>query len=393
MPFCLALVATVLAAAPDAPDYEPQICRSAAAYRGAPLHPPLPASSLAGAAGDFDTPLDDALCAALEKDIEWILANTSAPGITAAVGMPDRGMWSTSRGLAITSPETPLAKTSYFHWASVGKAFTAVVVMQLAEEGKIAYADSLAKWSPDLPNAQAITIDHLLTHTSGLFSFNADLKFRGQLRYHSPQELIDIAARHGCAFCPGENWNYSNTGYVLLARIIEEIEGLALNEVIDRRILQPLRLEETIALAPKQHPAGLVVGHVQKKPDSQFEPTTPFGAGIIAGSARDMVRFWQALLAGELVPQATVVEAYARLYPMFQQPTYYGRGVMLYELPAGAAKRTWLGHSGGTPGMKTVVAYEPQSRIFVAVALNGDASAEACANKLLQTVTQFRAEP
>ncbi len=217
------------------------------------MHPAVSAQTLAAVRHDLDGTLDIPLSQRLNEAVDWILENTKTPGITAAVGIPGQGIWSMSRGLAKATPPTPLAETPHFHWASAGKAFTATVVMQLIEEGKLSYDDPLAKWFPDFPNAGAITIDHLLTHTSGIFSFNADLPFRKQRRYHSPEECLAIAMRHGCVCCPGERWYYSNTGYVLLALVVERIESRPFHEVIGNRIITPLGLRETVALRRARH--------------------------------------------------------------------------------------------------------------------------------------------
>ncbi len=378
--------------AAQADDFKPRVCSAAVEYVGDPLHPPLPHDALSGLAAPCVGALDGSLVKKLEAVVDWILTNSSAPGITAAVGLPGKGLWSTSRGMAATSPPTPLAEQPYFHWASVGKMFTAAIAMQLVEEGKLGYADPLARWFPDFPNAGAITIDHLLTHTNGIFSFNTDLKFRGEKGYHAPDKLLRIAASHGCVCCPGERWYYSNTGYVLLGRIIEKIEGQPLHIVAQSRLIAPIGLKQTIAFTPNRPPQSLAIGHVGKKPDHDFEPTTPFGAGNIAATAHDMVLFWQAMLSGTIVPQATVERAFARLYPMFEPGLFYGRGVMLFEFQdKDREKILWLGHSGGTPGIKAVVAYDVRAKLFLAVAINGDVSAEATANKLRQTVIDHHA--
>jgi D-alanyl-D-alanine carboxypeptidase len=234
--------------------------------------------------------------------------------------------------------------------------------------------------------------EHLLTHTSGAFSFNSDLPFRRRRGYTPPAELIRIAARHGNASCPGERWAYTNTGYVLLALIVERVEGRPFHEVVTRRVIERLGLRNTIALAPRQRPPGLATGHVGRRPDPDFDSSTPFGAGNIVASADDMVRFWQAMLAGRLVGMATVRAAWERLYPMFDPGTYYGRGVMLTEFHdrAGTAG-LWLGHAGGTPSAKAVLVWDPAARVLVAVAINGDVSAEAAAYRLLEQVRASRA--
>ena len=115
---------------------------------------------------------------------------------------------------------------------------------------------------------------------------------------------------------------------------------------------------------------------------------------MIGTSAHDMVLFWQALLGGRIVPPRTVDQAFARLYPMFEPGMYYGRGVMLTEFTGkNNEKVAWLGHSGGTPGIKAVVAYDPAISCFLAVAINGNVSAEATANKLRDVVKVHLATP
>jgi D-alanyl-D-alanine carboxypeptidase len=379
-------------AAVVAEDFQPKVCASAVEYLGGALHPAVVPEAFVGLDRPLVGEIDRPLAAKLNDAVEWILKNTPAPGITAAVGFPGQGLWSTSRGLAVSMPPTPLAAEPLFHWASVGKTFTATAIMLLVEEGKLAYSDPLAKWFPDFPNAQAITIDHLLTHTNGIFSFNADLKFREAKGYFPPDRLLRIAAGHGCVCCPGERWYYSNTGYVLLGCIVEKIEGRPLHEVFASRIIKPLGLTQTVAFSPGRPPKELATGHVGGKPDRDFEPTTPFGAGNIGASAHDMVLFWQALLAGKILRKQTVEQAYSRLYPMFEPGLFYGRGVMLTEFTdKDNAKVVWLGHSGGTPGIKAVIAYDLEARIFLAVSINGDTSAEATANKLLSVVKTHRA--
>lgn len=388
------LAAVLLAGAPSdlrAAADTPRRCDHAVPYVGAALHAPPDSAAFVALDGALDGALDDSLRARLEGALDWILAHTPTPGITAAVGIPGHGLWSATRGVARRAPLTPFAPVARFHWASVGKAFTAAVVAQLVAEGRLAYQDPLARWFPEFPNAGAITLDHLLTHTSGAFSFNADLKFRRRRGHTPPDELIRIAARHGNAFCPGERWSYSNTGYVLLARIVEKVEGRPFHAVVARRILEPLALRDLIALAPGERPPGLATGHVGGRPDTDFDPSTPFGAGIIVGPARDLVRFWQALLAGRVTGEASVREAFRRLHPMFDAGTYYGRGVMLTEFRDGEGPaHVWLGHGGGTPSARAVVAYDVASRVFVAVAINGDVSAEAAAYRLLREVLAER---
>ncbi len=324
----------------------------------------------------------------LEKACERALAATKAPAMTVAVGVPGKGLWSATRTAQLTAGETA---SQVFYWASAGKAFTAVVVLQLVEEGKLKLEDKLAQWFPDFPNAKVITLDHLLTHTSGLYSFQNDPTLRAQPGYKSPETLLAVAKAHGNAFCPGEYWAYCNTGYVLLARIVEQVEGQPFHEVVNRRIIDRLGLKHTRSLAPKSLVADIAAAHPGKPEEAEpeFHFSTPFGAGNIVGPAEELVRFWSALLGGQLVKPKTVQEMFERLYPMFGQPQFYGRGVMLYEVPKpDGGTQVWLGHSGGCPGIKAVVAYAPEAGAFVAVALNNDGSAEATAHLLLKALKE-----
>jgi len=107
----------------------------------------------------------------------------------------------------------------------------------------------------------------------------------------------------------------------------------------------------------------------------------------VVATAADMVEFWHALLGGRLLKPATVRERFDRLYPMFDPGTFYGRGVMLYDVPDKDGRRlTWLGHSGGAPGTKALVIYSVEENAFVAVAMNNDGSVEATANLLLKAL-------
>jgi len=374
-----------------AQDYEPVLCETAQPYKGPPQYSEKPEKFLCEEEADLSGELASVLRAQLDNIGNEILNLTGSPAISAAVGIPGKGIWSLSTGIALKGSDSQVDSTAYFHWASVGKAFTAAAVMQLIEENKLRYSDSLANWYPEFPNAKAITIDHLLTHTSGIFSFNSDIPFREARGYRPPEALLEIAERHGNAFCPGEYWSYSNTNYILLALILEKIEKKAFHLILTERIITPLSLTHTIALAPQQNLPNLVKGHSEEGPEETFEETMPFGAGIIVADAKDMVRFWHAVLSGKVVSRSSLSAAYQTLYQMFQPTIYYGRGVMLYDVKNDRGEREvwWLGHSGGTPGLKAIIARDIDSGIYVAVALNNAASAEASANKLLLETKAF----
>jgi D-alanyl-D-alanine carboxypeptidase len=363
-------------------DYAPVACDATKPYEGPPLYagrielpPPHPAPT---------QHFDPAVTAKLERALADALTRTKAGVIAAAVATPSQ-TWSATRTAEGQASQQRL------WWASAGKSLTAVVIMQLVNEGKLSLADPLAKWLPDFPNAKVITIDHLLRHTGGVFSANEDLTARRDPKYRAPAESVAIARTHGPMFCPGQWWRYSNTGYTMLGLIIEALEGRPYHEVVNARIAARLGLTSLRALAPKEEPADVAALRPSDPAEPRMVPNWAWAAGGVVSNADEMLAFWRALVTGELLGTDTTALLFDRLAPMFDKVTYYGRGVMIYVLPAGppgspsanAPSRVWLGHSGGAPGAKAIVAWSASERAFVAVALTGDGSAEAAANLLL----------
>lgn len=368
----------MLAAAPaGAEDYRPVTCAAAKPYAGA-LPQPYDIKAAFALAPVPAAELDAATAARLHTAFAFATERTKAAAIAAAVGVPGKGQWRES-----TVPAGQL-----YAWASAGKTFTAVAILQLAEEGKLSLSDPVARWIDGVPNGQVITVRHLLTHTSGLFSANEDLVFRKAPHAMTLDEEVKIVRRHGAMFCPGENWRYSNSGYALLGAILEKVEQKPYARIIQTRIIDKLGLADMRVVTPNDRLADVAAPKSQT-PEPAIDLHQPGAAGGIVASAPAMIAFWQGLLGGKLLPRSTVEHQFATLYPMFGQPMFYGEGVMVYDLPVvpGEAPSVWVGHSGGAPGVKAVVAYSLREKAFVAVALTGDGPAESTAALLLRQLT------
>jgi D-alanyl-D-alanine carboxypeptidase len=357
-----------------AEDYKPVRCDTRATYAGRPLHAAVSVTPAPGALAD--STFDAATAQRLDETFAKIHKATIAPAIGAALAVPGKGIWSASA----TPTDTPL-----LYWASAGKMFTAVVVLQLAEEGKLSLDAPVSRWIADVPNGDAISVRDLLAHTSGLFSANEDLKARQSPRYRSAEENLTIARRHGAMFCAGADWRYSNTGYDLLGEIVHKVDGRSIDKAITARIIDKLGLQHTRALAPDSDIAGIAPLRTARQ-DQPIDPRWPGAAGPIAADATDMVRFLAALLNGELVSAETVAGMSATLYPMFDAGTFYGLGLMAFDVPDGERRLQWLGHAGGAPGAGALVIYSPADKAFVAVALTGDGPAAAAVNGLLKAL-------
>ncbi|MES2055538.1 MAG: serine hydrolase [Pseudomonadota bacterium] len=362
---------SLLATAAGAADYKPVRCMVRQAYAGRPLHAAI---DVARPAAVPETALDPAITARLDTVLAMIRDKTQPGAMTAAVGITGKGLW-TSDGTA-AGPK--------LFWASAGKSFTAVVVLQLVQEHKLSLDDPISRWIENVPNGDVVTVRDLLAHTAGLFSANEDLTARADPRYRGPAETLAIARRHGAMFCPGANWRYSNTGYDLLGEIVRIVDGRSIDQAIAARIIVPLGLKTLRALPPGGGASGVApLVSAQEKP---IDPSWAGAAGPIVGSAGDMVRFWAALLDGRLIARSQVTAMTETLYPMFDPGTYYGLGAMVFDLPDGARRILWIGHAGGTPGASALIVYAPADHAFAAVALTGDGSAVPAVNALLKAL-------
>ena len=373
----LAAAAQMQPSAAPAQDYRPVTCAARRTYAGRPLHVPVSSRLVA----PFVTaPLPAATASSLDAAFAEAQQRTRAEALSVAVARLGEGMWHRD---AIPAPAERL------WWASAAKTFTAVVVLQLAGEGRLSLDDPVSRWIDGVPNGSAVTIRDLLQHTSGLFSANEDPAWRAAPRPLTPDLTLEIVRRRGAMFCPGEHWRYSNSGYTLLGEVIRAVDGRSWQEAVEARIVRPLGLTSIRPLRPGA-PAGIATPRPSRPQPG--DPTWTGPAGGIAGTADDMVRFWAALLGGRLVPADARDAMFAALYPMFDETSFYGLGTMVYDLPDGPDRLLLLGHAGGGPGANALVAYSPRDRAIVAAALNGEAPAPAVVNLMLRTLRRNREE-
>lgn len=344
---------------------------------------PLPGDFPASAQNVSERPMPRAQARAMNALVDEFVRVTTPHALDVFLLHEDGRVWS-RRVLPRSSNPQRGPRDPLFYWASVGKTWVAVVALQLVQEGKVSLQARLADWAPDFPGAAQIRIDDLLRHTSGLYSFQEDPALRARPGYKTPAELLAVARERPLLFCPGSQWAYSNTGYVLLGQIIESIEMRPLAAVLEARIALPLGLQHVRVLGPDSRLNDILPPVAQEPAAGTADDLlTPGAAGPVAASAANMARFWLASFGPELLSPASSRLRFEALLPGLGE--HFGLGAMLYEVPASAntPPDVWLGHSGGLPGAKAVVAWSTRQRAVVAVALTGDAPAEALANRLL----------
>lgn len=328
-----------------------------------------------------DTPVDSKLAQRFDEFITKIKPN----GVSVSIAIPGKGTWNHQSGFANKTLDIKVDQHTLFYWASVGKMFTSVVINQLIKEQKLGMASPLSKWFPLFKFSDKITIQDLLVHTSGIYSFNYDESFNSSPNlYYSPDQLIAIAQKAKPQFKPGEHWSYSNTNYLLLALIAEAIEHKPFAQIVQERIVKPIGLTSIKVLEPKEQPSNLAQCH--KNGDIILRDySVPLGAGNLVGNAADMVKFHIALLSNKFFDSTVTSALFAKMYPMFEKGMYYGQGVMCYNFPEiDGSRGKWIGHSGGIPDYKSVVILDLQTGIIVAVSVNENIPAEAIANNLIK---------
>ncbi len=312
-----------------------------------------------------------------------MFVKSEATSMTVALANQNGPIWTETQGLK--------GDEKLHYWASVGKVYTAVIMMQLIEGGQLSFDDKLSRWIKDVPNGNLITIKMLLNHTSGLYSVNEGndaSKVHGKIL--SLKDNISLLQKRGALFCPGQYWRYSNTGYLFLGAIAERIYGQSLSQIINSQIIDKIGLANTRTVNAQDSIAD--IAKPRSKDGQKSDIRTPGPAGPIAATSEDILLFWRAFLAGDLVKPTTRDQMLAELFPMFDKKTYYGLGVMAMEAPgADGTPAIWIGHAGGMPGIKAFVMIDPMSRQYVTVALTGDGPASAVAYNMLREWQKFHA--
>jgi CubicO group peptidase (beta-lactamase class C family) len=296
--------------------------------------------------------------AELEKQIHAVmdrLVDTS--DFSGCVSVFDGGetVFNECRGLAERSFDVPVDQRTKFHIASLGKMFTAVAIGQLVEAGKLSWNDTLAQRVPEYPDqamAKKMTVWELLHHTAGLGDFMVPAYFEHAERYANPADYLELIARQPLVGEPGKGLSYSNAGYILLGRIIENVSGEHYFDYIQHHIFAPAQMSSSGFDSEDEIVPGLAVGYYHD--DGVFSRTwkanwvqgiykgSPAGGGYSTNT--DLLRFARALHEGKLLKPATLAKMFDGEIPA--GPGGIGAGID-ERLSHGCHVR---GHQGGIEG-------------------------------------------
>ena len=327
------------------------------------------------------------VAAEIQAAMDDLTASELPPGMVVWIDAPEY-QFAGASGFANLADDTPMSPEGAFRIGSVTKMFTATVIVQLAEDGVLTLDDPLAQWLPDvadqLPYGDQITLRHLLTHTSGVFSivesefYFADIFSEAQIDEDTGVMSVDCVQRdphdslaryvygQDADFAPGTSWHYSNTNYTLLGMIIEKATAMPLAEAYRTHIYEPLGMESTFLDCYEDALIDVVHGYTGSGDTmtdlTQLHESVGWSAGGLVSTAPDLITFARGLFGGALFDDPESLVAMTTATP----GTSYGLGIMVN--PA------YVGHGGYIAGFRTQLSYLPASDTVVVVLYNNDAA-------------------
>ncbi len=256
-----------------------------------------------------------------------------------------------------------------FQIGSITKQFTATVILKLQEEGKLSINDKLSKYFPEFKYADKITLENLLTHTSGIYNYTNDIDDNDSAIVCNPvnkQLALDIMFNHSLDFKPGTKFSYSNSGYYLLGLIIEKVTGKPYEEEVRNMIFDPLQMKHSLFDFRNVKDTNLAIGY-RKLNDSEhiiaqrWDSTVTYAAGGIFSTTGDMYK-WAKAVANK---QILLPDSWEAAFTPYLE--HYGYGWYIDSFYG----KKFVMHSGGLPGFIAYLCYYPDEDVTI-ILLNNE---------------------
>ncbi len=309
------------------------------------------------------------------------------PGLSAAVYYDEKNNYSFVSGYSDKEKNIPLKTGDCLMQGSVGKTYVSAIALQLLQKDLIKLDEKVSRylghytWYKRIPNAAAITIRMLMNHTSAVMRYEFKEQFTRDLtgnpgKKWRPEELLAYVLDEKPSFPAGEGWEYSDTNYILLGMIIEEVTGKKYYELLRKNILDPLELENTFPsddrkldrLVQGYAGAGNEFGGQDKVINEEglfiINPQFEWTGGGIYSTTADLAKWGKILYEGKLVDTSLLIRN--AVPAKLGRDTKYGLGVIIRQTSLGVA----YGHSGFFPGYMTEMLYFPEHKMCVAVQTN-----------------------
>jgi CubicO group peptidase (beta-lactamase class C family) len=264
--------------------------------------------------------------------------------------------------------KSPNDTSTRFPILSITKSFTALVLLHLQEQGKLSLKDPLSKYFPDIPEADKIKLEHLLTHSSGLFNYTDNISESDTALVGHPvsrQLVLDQFISKPLTFKPGKEFSYNNSGYYLAGLIIEKVTGKPYEQVVRELVFQPLKMNSSgfdyLGLPNESKAVGYqFLDETVQKPYPFYDSTVGYAAGSTYSTTSDMLKWATAIASQQLLSSASWQTA---LEPKVGD---YGYGFMLGQY---GGKR-FIKHAGGYPGFTSEFIHFPSEALTIILLRN-----------------------
>ena len=356
-----------------------------------------------------------------QNELDDLRREFGFPGATAAYALSDGTTGVVATGFADIETKAPMRPTSRMLAASIGKTFVSATILGLAQDGRLDLDDPVSRWLGDspwfdrLPNHDSITIRHLLTHRAGIANHVDAPAFVDAFATNwmkpgkpfEPEHLVEFVLDEPALFAAGEGWSYSDTGYILLGMVIEDVTDRSYFDEVEDQFIGPLNLVRT-SPADRRDLPGLAAGYMADDNPFGLPAKTLLGSGSMAwhpavewtggglvSNSLDLVNWAKALFEGKAM-DGPYLDELLRGAPISGevQDVRFGAGVAIHDSgPIGA----WYSHGGWIPGYTSSLRYYPAQRAAIAFQNNTDigivddstALFEEMAARLEQVVATF----
>ena len=327
----------------------------------------LTATSASAVPADFKTQADALLASAYSE---------TGPGAAVIVTDDGKIVYEAGRGLADIDAKRPITPATVFRMGSITKQFSAAIMLQLVDEGKVSLDDKVSKFLPDFPKPGAdATVAQLLNHTVGVQSYTGIPGWMVEAntnKAYTTEQMIAQFKDLPAPSKPGEKFDYNNSGYVLVGAVIEKATGKPWYQNVEERIARPLGLTTIRYGTMEGDTPNMAAGYTEAEgkvaPAQKIHMSVPHAAGALIGSVEDLATWNTALHHGKIIPAALYAKMIAPTVLPGGATEQYGYGIAPRELRGRAA----VGHGGGIFGFSTDSIYLPKDDIFVAVFANSD---------------------
>lgn len=308
--------------------------------------------------GEFDKSKIDSLLRLLEKEDKWM----------GSVALSENGkvIYTKTIGFQNRDKKLKADKKTKYRIGSISKTFTATLVLKAVEEGKLELSLPINEFFPEIKNGKEITIQNLLNHRSGIYNFtNSEDYSKWSTTSKTKKDLIEIISGYESVFKPNNKAEYSNSNYVLLSFILEEVYEKSFEELLKTKIVEKANLDFTYFGKPARSEENEAFSYSKFekkwKKENETDMSIPLGAGSIVSTPSDLTKFYTCLFDEKLISKEY-------LDIMLTIKDGYGHGIF----PTPYLKNKGFGHTGGIDGFSSMASYFPSNKMSIAICSNGN---------------------